>query len=250
MGKDREKMKGIEIWGRDWENCAKEADFALLPLASFEYHGPMAPVGTDAALAMAFAEYAQARYRCVAYPPVFYTACPNKTKGAPTVSIDPPVMLSYLTNVLEGIYASGFSRVLILNAHDGNMGIGRAAAEAVHGDAHTLLVNWWELLTQEETERFFAGGGRGHGGPYELSCAWAALGQQAVGDAAYDLPSRKLAGRNVHVESKPPNFPRYAGRISTASTQTGREILKQAFAALDQAVQTWLAFTAEGGNGQ
>lgn len=196
MGKDREKMKGIEIWGRDWENCAKEADFALLPLASFEYHGPMAPVGTDAALAMAFAEYAQARYRCVAYPPVFYTACPNKTKGAPTVSIDPPVMLSYLTNVLEGIYASGFSRVLILNAHDGNMGIGRAAAEAVHGDAHTLLVNWWELLTQEETERFFAGGGRGHGGPYELSCAWAALGQQAVGDAAYDLPSRKLAGRN------------------------------------------------------
>lgn len=241
-------MRGIEIWGRDWEKAVREADFALLPLASFEYHGPMAPVGTDTAIAMALSEYAQKKYRCISYPLVAYTACPNKTKGIPTISIGPATMLQYLIDVLGGIYAAGFSRVMILNAHDGNMGIGRAAAEAMGGDVHTLLVNWWELLSQEETEAIFPGGGRGHGGPYELSCAWRALGQEAVGDGRYDLPDgRKMPGRNVHVESAPPDFPRYGGRISDASTARGAAALEKACEKLDDVVANWLAFTRKGG---
>lgn len=238
-------MKGLEIWGRDWQKSVQSADFALLPLASFEYHGPMAPLGTDAAIAMALADYAQCAYRCVTYPPICYTACLNKTQGPPTISVDPAVMLGYLIDVLRGIYGAGFSRVLLLNSHDGNMGLARAAAEAMAGKAHTLLVNWWELLFDEETRALFPGGGRGHGGPYELSCAWAALGQQARGEAAYDLPSRKLPGRHVHVESAPVNFPRYGGRISSASTDAGEQVLRAARAALDRVVEDWLLFTAE-----
>lgn len=238
-------LQGIEIWGRDWKKAVKEADFALLPLASFEYHGPMAPVGTDTAIAMAISDYAKKAYRCIVYPLIAYTACPNKTKGQPTISIAPATMLNYLIDVLRGIYSSGFSRVLLLNAHDGNMGIGRAAAEAMDGNVHTLLVNWWELLSQEETDSFFPGGGRGHGGPYELSCAWAALGHQAFGEKEYDLPpSRKLPGRNIHVESCPPDFPRYGGQISAASSQTGERVLEKACEALDKVIFDWLKFTA------
>ena len=236
-------VRGISVWGKDWETRVRESDFAVLPLASFEYHGPMAPVGTDTAIATALGEYAADAYRCVLYPAICYTACPNKTKGAPTISIAADTMLRYLTDVLGGIYQAGFSRVLLLNAHDGNMGIARAAAESMAGNVHTLVVNWWELLSQEETEAIFPGGGRGHGGPYELSCAWAALGQQARGDAAYDLPSRKLPGRNVHVESAPVGFPRYGGQISDASTQTGDRVLRLAQAALDRVVEQWLTFT-------
>ena len=236
-------MNGIEIWGRDWERAVAQCDFALLPLASFEYHGPMAPLGTDTAIAMDMAAYAQRAYRCMAYPPVCYTACPNKTKGAPTISVRPATMLSYLIDVLEGIYDAGFSRVMILNAHDGNMSMARAAAEAMAGDTHTLVVNWWELLSAQETESLYPGGGRGHGGPYELSCAWAALGQQAVGERQYDLGSRKLPGRNVHVEGEPAGFKRYGGQISAASTQQGERTLRAAYAALDRVVEDWLRFT-------
>ena len=238
-------MKGITIWGRDWEKAVAQSDFALLPLASFEYHGPMAPLGTDAAIAEAFAAYAQDAYRCVVYPPVYYTACPNKTKGAPTISVAPPTMLAYLIDVLRGIYTAGFSRVLLLNAHDGNMSMARAAAEAMEGPVHTLVVNWWELLSAEETEATFPDGGRGHGGPYELSCAWAALGQKAVGKAQYDLGSRKLPGRHVHVEGEPPGFRRYGGRISDASTSLGERTLHAACARLDQVVADWLRFTQQ-----
>lgn len=236
-------MKGLNIWGRDWEQAVAQSDFALLPLASFEYHGPMAPLGTDPAIAMAIAEYAQKTYRCIAYPPVYYTTCPSKTQGAPTISIKPATMLSYLIDVLEGIYAAGFSRVLLLNAHDGNMSMARAAAEAIPGPSHTLLVNWWELLSIEETQAIFPGGGRGHGGPYELSCAWAALGQQAVGEKQYDLGSRKFPGRHVHVEGQPAEFKRYGGQISAANTALGEKTLQAACAALDQVVADWLRFT-------
>ena len=142
-------MDGISIWGRDWDEAVAGCDFALLPLASFEYHGPMAPLGTDPAIVTAIAKYAEKTYRCMAYPPVYYTTCPRKTQGAPTISIKPPTMLSYLIDVLEGIYAAGFSRVLLLNAHDGHMSMARAAAEAIAGQSHTLVVNWWELLSLE-----------------------------------------------------------------------------------------------------
>lgn len=241
-------MYGTEIWGRDWDSAAADSDFALLPLASFEYHGPMAPLGTDPSIAAAIAEYAGRTYRCIVYPPVYYSTCPAKTQGAPTISIRPPVMLAYLTDVLAGIYAAGFSRVLLLNAHDGNMSMARAAAEAMAGKTHTLLVNWWELLSVEETQAFFPDGGRGHGGPYELSCAWAALGQQAAGEERYDLCSRKLPGRHVHVEGQPVQFERYSGRISAANTRVGKELLNAACAALDQVVAEWLRFTGrEGG---
>lgn len=236
-------MYGINIWGRDWEEAVANSDFALLPLASFEYHGPMAPLGTDPAIANAVAEYAQKTYRCIAYPTVYYTTCPQKTQGAPTISIAPPTMLSYLIDVLKGIYAAGFSRVMILNAHDGNMSMARAAAEAIAGSSHTLVVNWWELLSMEETAALFPGGGRGHGGPYELSCAWAALGQQAVGESRYDLGSRKFPGRHVHVEGQPVGFKRYGGQISAASTQQGEKTLQAACAVLDRVVADWLDFT-------
>ena len=242
-------MDGISIWGRDWDEAVAGCDFALLPLASFEYHGPMAPLGTDPAIVTAIAKYAEKTYRCMAYPPVYYTTCPRKTQGAPTISIKPPTMLSYLIDVLEGIYAAGFSRVLLLNAHDGNMSMARAAAEAIAGQSHTLVVNWWELLSLEETQAAFPGGGRGHGGPYELSCAWAALGQQATGESQYDLNSCKFPGRHVHVEGQPAEFRRYGGQISAANTQLGEKALQAACAALDQVVAQWLHFTRqEGGN--
>ena len=237
-------MLGIEIWGKDWMETVKRVDFALLPLSSFEYHGPMAPVGTDAAIANAFSDYIQKTYNCIAYPMITYTACPYKTQGQPTISIDPSTMLKYLIDVLQGIYDAGFSRVLILNAHDGNMGIGRSAAEAMGGNVHTLLVNWWELLSQDETQEFFPDGGRGHGGPYELSCAWAALDQNAEGDPQYDIPAFKLPGKNVHVESAPKGFIRYAGQISCASIDIGKKIMNKAYQALDEVIQNWIQYTA------
>ena len=152
-------------------------------------------------------------------------------------------MLSYLIDVLEGIYAAGFSRVLLLNAHDGNISMARAAAEAIPAPSHTLVINWWELLSQDETAVLFPGGGRGHGGPYELSCAWAAFGQQAVGESQYDLSVSKLAGRHVHVEGHPVGFRRYGGQISAASTQQGEKVLQAACTALDDVVERWIHFT-------
>ena len=243
-------MKAIEIWGREWEEKSREAAFAVLPLSSFEYHGPMAPMGTDAAIADYFAKQLALRSDCIVYPPVYYTACPNKTVQKPTVSVAPDVMVQYIMTLLNAIYQSGFNRVMILNSHDGNMGVARAAAEQVVGKNYTLIVNWWELLAPSETKMFFTDGGRGHGGPYELSCAWAALGQRAKGEKQYDRPAYKLTGNHVHIESAPRQFKGYAGLISQATSETGEKILRLAYKKLEKTIEVWKEYTKEEGKNE
>ncbi len=233
-------MKATHIWGRDWAARAKDAEFALLPMGSFEYHGPMAPVGTDAVIVTALAEWAAEALPCLVYPPILYTACPQKTCRQPTISIAPDTMAAYLLQVMRGIQSGGTNRLLILNAHDGNMGIARAAAEAMGGGFQTLIVNWWQLLTEAETQEIFTDGGRGHGGPYELSAAWAAMGDtSARGEALYDRAAHKFPAPHVLVEAAPNGFDGYAGRISEASGEAGAMVLDRAKAALLRVVAAW-----------
>ncbi|MDR2505497.1 MAG: creatininase family protein [Oscillospiraceae bacterium] len=233
-------MRAINIAGRDWRERSKQAKYALLPLASFEYHGPIAPVGTDAAIVQSLAERFADADDCLLYPQVIYTACPAKTRRQPTISIEPDVMLGYLLGIMRGIQNAGITRLLVLNAHDGNMGIARAAAEAMEDGFQTLIVNWWQLISDEKT--MFSDGGRGHGGPFELSAAWASLGwTDMLGDPAYDLPSYKFPAPHVLVEASPKGFDGYAGRVSEASGAKGEDILNRAAEELRRVIARWLA---------
>lgn len=226
------------------------AHFAVLPLGSVEWHGPHLPFGTDLILAKAFARRLPDGVTAVLYPAVAYAPCPGKTRGYPgTVAVRPEVAVAYLSDVLAGILTAGFVRVLILNAHDANMAIARAAMEWVSGHfrASLLLVNWWQLVTPEETaaQGLFTGhSGRGHGGPYEASVTWALAPDAVCPDLARDLPPRPaLATDRPHVlvESCPTPWDGYAGFVQQASRAKGEALLAQATAHLAALVRAWLA---------
>jgi creatinine amidohydrolase len=232
-------LLAINVKGNDWLRISQQVKFALLPLASFEYHGPIAPVGTDAAIAQSLAGRFADEEDCLVYPPVMYTACPAKTRRQPTISIEPSVMLAYLIDVIRGIQAAGINRLLVLNTHDGNMGIARSAAEAIGEGFQTLIVNWWQLIS--DTQTAFTEGGRGHGGPLELSAARAALGWADMeGGAVYDRPSYKFPAPHVLVEASPKGFDGYAGRVSEASFAKGERILNLAEEELRRVIARWL----------
>ncbi len=153
-----------ELRGGERADVAARADFAVLPVGAVEWHGPHLPFGTDVILAREFARCLTGDFTAVLFPPMPYSACPGKTSGHQgTIAIRPEVALAYLCDILKGIVDAGFERVLVLNGHDANMSMARAAMEWVSGRrrASFLLVNWFQLLTPAEpahwrTERTMA----------------------------------------------------------------------------------------------
>jgi creatinine amidohydrolase len=243
-----ELIQFSEVRGALRKEMAGRADFAVLPIGAVEWHGPHLPFGTDVILASEFAARLRGNFTAVIFPAVPYSACPGKTSGHEgTIAIRPEVATAYLCDVLQGIVESGFERVLILNGHDANMSMARAAMEWVSGKvrASFLLVNWFQLLTQDETRHLFEGHhGRGHGGPFESAAVWSFAPESVDTDGVPDLPPRaSLATDRQHVlvESYPTPWDGWSGYISQASRAKGDEIVDLALDKLTGVLQAWIA---------
>jgi creatinine amidohydrolase len=224
------------------------AHFAVLPLGAVEWHGPHLPFGTDVILASEFTARIRGDFTAVLFPAMPYSACPGKTSGHKgTIAIRPEIALAYLCDVLQGIVESGFERVLLLNGHDANMSMARAAMEWVSGRVRSsfLLVNWFQLLPPTETTHLFTGhNGRGHGGPFEAAAVWSFAPESVDTDGTPDLPPREaLATDRPHVlvESFPAPWDGWSGYISQASRAKGDEIVEGALAQLEKVLGTWVA---------
>jgi creatinine amidohydrolase len=260
-----ELILASRVPGGELAAVAASADFAVLPVGAIEWHGPHLPLGTDLILAEGFAADAAGRRgagdaagrrgagdaagrRGVLFPAVPYAACPGQTRPWPgTVAIRPEIAVGYLSDVIEGIVAAGFPRVLVVNGHDANMSTVRAAMEWVSGRrlASLRLANWFQLVTPAETTEIYGDRpARGHGGAYETS---AVLGFDPASvrlDAATDLPPRpKLATGHPYVliESRPNPWEGWSGHISMASEPAGRRVRELAGARLHEIIDAWLA---------
>ncbi|MFI7433993.1 creatininase family protein [Micromonospora haikouensis] len=256
--------------GGELAAVAAAADFAVLPVGAVEWHGPHLPLGTDLILAEGFAaESAPASAdgaassgggtpdeaappaagpRGVLFPAVAYAACPGQTRPWPgTVAIRPEIAVGYLADVIEGIVAAGFPRLLIVNGHDANMSTVRAAMEWVSGrrTASLLLVNWFQLVTPAETTELYGPQvSRGHGGAYETSGVLGFDPGAVRLGAVDDLPPKpKLPVTHpyVLVESRPDPWQGWSGHVSLADEPAGRRVRELAGTRLREVVAAWVA---------
>nr|BBH87386.1 creatininase [Thermosporothrix sp. COM3] len=241
------------LHGRDVKRVVEEVNFAVVPLGSIEYHGPHSPLGTDYLLAEGFAQRIAPELKPLVFPVVPYAACPGKTQGYPgTIAIPPEAYHAYLAALLRGICQMGLRRILLLNAHDGNMGVSRTVAEQITGewrDASFLLVNWWQMVSHAETEEmgvFEGTTGRGHGGPYEMS-AVKGLHPELVHVTAEDeeLPSPAPLSSlpYILVEGTPRGWNGYTGLIQQTSLATGQKLVERVTQNLHALLNSWLQNT-------
>ncbi|MEU8374556.1 creatininase family protein [Micromonospora sp. NPDC048894] len=274
-------LPATRIPGGELAAVAAAADYAVLPVGAVEWHGPHLPLGTDLILAEGFAAEAGGTSspaagaggavasaagsasaasssgdtttgspgpRGVLFPAVPYAACPGQTRPWPgTVSIRPEIAVGYLADVIEGIVAAGFPRLLIVNGHDANMSTVRAAMEWVSGrrTASLLLVNWFQLVTPAETTELYGPlTARGHGGAYETSGVLGFDPGAVRLDAVTDLPPKPklpVGHPYVLVESRPDPWQGWSGHISLASEAAGRQVRATAGARLREIVAAWVA---------
>lgn len=237
------------VRGEHVASTVASADFAVLPLGSVEWHGPHLPLGTDSLIAEAtVGSLESGPWTGVGYPTVAFTSSPGQTRGYPgTIGIRPDTMVAYLSQVIEGILDTGFSRLLLLNAHDANMATARAAMEWVSGrrTASLLLANWFQLVPPSETAEIFGPvAARGHGGAFETAGALAAAPDAVSPSSAAELPPRPrldVDAEFVLVESHPAPWDGWSGSPGLATSARAAEVADRAAGRLSRLVSTWLA---------
>lgn len=99
----------------------KECPLLVLPLGATEQHGPALPVGTDTLIAEALCREACTRASVAWAPALAYTSSGGHTVNWPgTFSVAPKVFIKTLVHWARWAEATGWKKILFVNAHAGN----------------------------------------------------------------------------------------------------------------------------------
>ena len=116
-----EKMTAPELRAR----AAQQGAIALLPLGALEQHGPHLPVNTDtlsaSAISLAAARLVADDIPVAVLPGLWLGMSENMNPFGGTISVDYATLHGMLRGIVRSLKAAGFSRLLIVNGHGGNM---------------------------------------------------------------------------------------------------------------------------------
>ena len=123
----------------------------VLPVAAIEQHGPHLPVSTDAEIATAVCRAASARTGVPVLPTLWVGSSQAHTRAWPgTLSLPPRLLVEVVLEVASWVAASGFTRLLIVNAHVGNAAPLKVAVDEIRarGEIRAGLLSWYEITPE------------------------------------------------------------------------------------------------------
>jgi creatinine amidohydrolase len=105
--------------------AAKSADIghrtvAVLPVGSFEQHGPYLPLATDTFIANEIARRAAETYDLVLLPPLCFSCSQEHASFPGTVSLNPATLAAVIDEIRADLDRGGLGRLIIVNGHGGN----------------------------------------------------------------------------------------------------------------------------------
>lgn len=165
------------IW-YEVKEAMEEGRVALLPVATYEDHGPHLPVDVDVVLCNEICRRAAARIpsEVVLAPPVNHGYSPHHMDFHGTITIRWDTFINYIKDVCCSLAHHGFKRILIINGHGSNTSPVDMAARLTiieyEGKVLCANANHWGLRPVRElgkTLRESEYGGTSHGGEYETS---------------------------------------------------------------------------------
>lgn len=127
-------MKPVLIECLPWPEIAdlreKNGGLLILPLGATEQHGPHLPVAMDTLLAEAVCHAVSARTGVPVLPALRYTTSQGHTTKWPgTFSLRHETLISTLRDIAAWSHATGWKRLLLVNAHFGNDAPARVAVD-------------------------------------------------------------------------------------------------------------------------
>jgi creatinine amidohydrolase len=124
------------------------ARLCLLPVGATEQHGRHLPTSTDTTIATALCLEVSAQTGIALLPTLCYTSSQGHTTKWPgTFSLSPTALVDSVVGLSRWVRASGFTKLLMVNAHGGNIGALRVAVDEIRvaGGLQVGLVNWFDL---------------------------------------------------------------------------------------------------------
>lgn len=123
------------------DDSVKHAQVAVLPIGSFEQHGPCLPLITDTVVACAIAQEIARTYPVLVLPPITMSCSHEHSAWRGTVSISSQTLYRLINDVAESLRLSGVKRLALINGHGGNYVLNNIVQEytAVHGPVMCLF---------------------------------------------------------------------------------------------------------------
>ncbi|MGX8012893.1 creatininase family protein [Mesorhizobium sp. ORM8.1] len=137
-------MRISECNWRQVEQYLSKDDRAILPLGSTEQHAQLS-LSVDSILSERVAAEAAEPLGIPVFPVVAYGLTPYFMAYPGSISLRIETYIRLVRDILDGMRAQGFRRILIVNGHGGNQPAGALAIEWMADNPDTAIKfhNWW-----------------------------------------------------------------------------------------------------------
>ena len=152
----------------------------ILPVAAIEQHGPHLPLATDRIINEHFCgELNRVINDRVLILPTMAVGCSRHHMDfVGTLTLSHGTFIAVATETLACVAEHGFTNLIVLNSHGGNLGAAQVAVEsfgAAHPKCRVVNATWWRLAADQLLELNETGpGGVGHACEFETSLVLAA----------------------------------------------------------------------------
>jgi creatinine amidohydrolase len=226
-----------DIRGAELAEVLRMAKFGVLAFGAVEDHGALGTLGMDTYPCVYLAEQVAQRLGGVVLPTLEYGHLPAYTRDRlGSIPVRHEILVGLLEDIVLAAYRHGLPGVVVINGNGPNGSVVEAVAERVsasYRDRFFLLVNCWDVLPDEVTDRIFPEGrSGGHAGAWEVSVMHALVPETiAEVSGAADTPFRPSVGRGskLYVAGgrgiDRPDWVGYEGALGTGSAEKGRQVL-------------------------
>ncbi|MFG2141448.1 creatininase family protein [Streptomyces sp. NPDC048650] len=225
----------------------RQPHFALLPVGSFEQHGPFLPLITDTVIACTVADEVAAGRPALLLPPLTISCSHEHAAWPGTVSISARTLHTVVTDIADSLRRSGIDSLILVNGHGGNYVLRNIVQESGGTGTRMALfpgpADWDAARTRAGVET--SAHSDMHAGELETSILLHAHpelvrpGHASADHLADDRRHLLTLGMPAYTDSG------VLGRPSLASARKGRELL----AGLVEAFGEYAALLAPQGDG-
>lgn len=121
---------GLDMPTTTTEDSRTKAPVALLPIGSFEQHGPHLPLVTDTLIATAIVDSISRQHNVFQLPALAFGCSHEHADFSGTVSIRATTLNSMVTDLIDALKSQGTRGLVVVNAHGGNHVLSNAVQEA------------------------------------------------------------------------------------------------------------------------
>jgi len=109
----------------DVQEYLQVKDTILVPMASFEQHGPHLPIYTDTITAVEVSQRVSEMIAVIHTPPIWMGYSPQHMydpgKGRGTITVRSSTLLNLVNDVARSLIHHGFNRIIFINGHGSNV---------------------------------------------------------------------------------------------------------------------------------